>query len=134
MRKDCLIGLALAAAVSGCTVMHDRGPMNPETQDIRVDVMPETAQCEARQAATPTGIYDPGRRVLTVPKSREALEVLCSAMGYKDKRVVVLSGDSALGSVGFLLSDFGPVDYFYSSYPGEVAINMEPLDVPGQTH
>jgi hypothetical protein len=113
--------------------MHDRGPLNPDTQDIRVDVTPETAQCEARQAATATGIYDPGRRVLTVPKSRESLEILCSAEGYKDKRVVMLPDDNALGPVGFLVSDFGPVDYFYSSYPGQVTITMQPVDVPGQT-
>jgi len=133
LSKQVLVALVLAVAASACTVLHDRGPMNPETQDIRVDVMPETAQCEARQAATSSGIYDPGRRVLTVPKSRESLEILCSATGYKDKRVVVLPDDNALGQVGFLLSDFGPVDYFYSSYPGEVIINMQPLDVPGQT-
>src|SRR5436853_254552 len=82
-----------------CTEMHDRGPMNPETQDIQVEVTPETAQCEARQAATPTGIYDPGRRVLTIPKSRESLEILCFAIGYKDKRVVVPSDDVVLGAV-----------------------------------
>ena len=133
MRKALSIAVALAAAVSGCTVMHDRGPMNPETQDIQVDVTPETAQCEGRQAATPTGVYDPGRRVLTVPKSRESLEILCFATGYKDKRVVVPSDDVPLGAVGFLLSDFGPVNYFYSSYPDRVAINMEPLEQPGLT-
>jgi hypothetical protein len=131
--KTLSIAVLLTASLTACTVMHDRGPMNPETQDIQVDVMPETAQCEARQAATPSGIYDPGRRVLTVAKSRDSLEILCSATGYKDKRVVLLPGDNALGSVGFLLSDFGPVDYFYSSYPGQVTIAMQPLDVSGQT-
>jgi hypothetical protein len=25
------------------------------------------------------------------------------------------------------------VDYFYSSYPGQVTITMQPVDVPGQT-
>ena len=126
------LSIALATVISGCAVMHDRGPANSDTQDISVNVTPETAQCEAFQAATPSGIYDPGRRVLTVPKSRESLEILCSAAGYKDKRVVLLTDGNALGRVGFLLSDFGPVDYFYTSYPSRVAIVMEPLDRPGQ--
>src|SRR5438270_1089906 len=105
-------GIALALALSGCAVAHDRGPMNPETQDISVEISPETAQCEAFQAATPSGVYDPGRHVLTVAKSRESLEILCSAASYKDKRVVLLPDDNTLGGAGFLLSDFGPVDYF----------------------
>jgi hypothetical protein len=45
----------------------------------------------------------------------------------------MLPDDNALGPVGFLVSDFGPVDYFYSSYPGQVTITMQPVDVPGQT-
>ena len=127
-----LIALS-ALALAGCTFMHDAGPRNTVMQDIAVDIMPATAQCTAFQAATPTGAYDPGRKVLTVPKSRESLEILCSATGYKDKRVVLIADDNALGTAGFLLGDFGPVDYFYSSYPDKLAINLDPLDVPGRT-
>jgi hypothetical protein len=128
-----LTSLTLALALGGCTVMHDEGPRNAQTQDIALDVTPGTAQCTAFEAATPTGAYDAGRKILTVPKSRESLEILCSAAGFKDKRVVLIPDDHALGPAGFLLGDFGPVDYFYSSYPEKVAINMDPLDVPGQT-
>jgi hypothetical protein len=127
------MALAFALVLGGCTVMHDAGPRNMQTQDIAVDIMPATAQCQAFEAATATGVYDSGRRILTVPKSRESLEILCSAAGYKDKRIVLISGDYELGTAGFFLSDFGPVDYFYSSYPDRVAINMDPLDAPGQT-
>ena len=133
MRTCGLTVLAFAVALGGCTVTHDQGPRNAQTQDISLDVTPGTAQCEALEAATPTGMYDPGRKILTVPKSRESLEILCSAAGYKDKRVVLIADDHALGPAGFPLGDFGPVDYFYSSYPDKVAINLDPLDVRGQT-
>ena len=133
MKLSRLTGFALALAVSGCTFMHDQGPANSQTQQITLDVMPATAQCQAFQAATPTGMYDPGNKTLTVPKSRDSLEILCLAQGYKDKRVVLIADDHDLGTAGFLLGDFGPVDYFHSSYPDRVAINMEPLDAPGRT-
>lgn len=132
MKSSWLIAMA-PLVLGGCTFMHDAGPRNAQMQDIAVDITPATAQCTAFEAATPTGIYDPGRKVLTVPKSRESLEIFCSAAGYKDKRVVLIADDNALGTAGFLLGDFGPVDYFYSSYPDRVAINLDPLDVPGGT-
>lgn len=114
--------------------MHDQGPQNIPTQDITLNVVPETAQCQAFQAATPTGSYDPGRRILTVPRSHDSLEILCSAPGFKDKRIVLIPDTrGTLGPAAFLLADFGPVDYFYSSYPGEVTVNLDPLDAPGQT-
>ena len=133
MRLSRLLGFGFALTLSGCTFMHDQGPMNMETQEIAVDIMPATAQCQAFQAATATGVYDAGRKTLTVPKSRDSLEILCSAQGYKDKRVVLIADDHTLGTAGFLLGDFGPVDYFHSSYPDRVAINMDPLDAPGLT-
>ncbi len=125
--------IVFLCALSGCTIMHDEGPLNTQTQDISINITPETAQCQAFQEATPSGRYDPGRKVLTVPKSRDSLEILCSAEGYKDKRVVLIADDNALGGAGFLLGDFGPVDYFYSSYPPSVAIALDPENMPGQT-
>jgi len=112
--------------------MHDAGPQNTEMQQITLNIMPETAQCQAFEATTPTGMYDPGRKVLTVPKSRESLEILCSADGFKDKRVVLIADDNRLGFASFILGDFGPVDYYYSSYPNSVAIQMDPANAPGQ--
>lgn len=129
-----LLSLALGLTVAGCAAMHDQGPQNLQTQDITLNIMPETAQCQAFQAATPTGRYDSGRRILTVPKSHDSLEILCSAAGYKDKRVVLVPDTrGTLGPAAFLLADFGPVDYFYSTYPDQVAVNLDPLDAPGQT-
>ncbi len=114
--------------------MRDQQPQNPQTQDITLNIAPETAQCQALQAATPTGIYDPGRRLLTVPRTHDSLEILCSAAGYKDKRVVLVPDTrGTLGPAAFLLADFGPVDYFHSAYPDQVTINLDPLDAPGQT-
>lgn len=129
-----LLPLVLGLTIAGCAGMRDQGQQSPQTQDITLNIMPETAQCQAIQAATPTGSYDPGRKILTVPRSHDSLEILCSAPGYKDKRVVLIPDTrGTLGPAAFLLADFGPVDYFYSSYPEQVAVNLEPLDAPGQT-
>ena len=114
--------------------MHDQQPQNPQTQDITLNLMPAAAQCQAFQAATPTGTYDSGRRILTVLRSHDSLEILCSAAGFKDKRVVLVPDTrGTLGPAAFLLADFGPVDYFHSAYPDQVTISLDPLDAPGQT-
>lgn len=128
------MSLVLGVTMAGCATMDDQPPPNAQIQDIALIIMPETAQCQAFQAATPTGIYDPGGKILTVPRSHDSLEILCSAPGYKDKRVVLVPDTSgSLGPASFLLADFGPVDYFHSSYPDLVAIDLDPLDAPGQT-
>lgn len=129
-----LLSLVLGMTIAGCAGMRDQGPQNLPTENITLNIVPETAQCQGFQAATPTGIYDPGRKILTVPRSHDSLEILCSAPGYKDKRVVLIPDTrGTLGPAAFLLADFGPVDYFYSSYPDQVPINLDPLDAPGQT-
>lgn len=126
-----LLSLVLGVTMTGCAAMPEQGQ---QAQNIMLNVTPETAQCQALQAATPTGSYDPGRKILTVPKSHDSLEILCSAVGYKDKRVVLIPDTSGtLGPAAFLLADFGPVDYFHSAYPDRVAISLDPLDAPGQT-
>jgi len=131
--KNIVAGIIAAACLCGCTTPLIQAPNEQVgTRDITLDINPDTAQCQAFQQAGPTGSYDSGRRVLTVPNSQLSLEILCSAPGYKDKRVVVMPDDNALGSVGFLVSDFGPIDYFISVYPKSVRIVMEPADQPGQ--
>lgn len=134
LKKIGLLSLVLGVAIAGCAATRDASQQNAQIEDITLNITPETAQCQAFQAATPTGSYDAGRRLLSVPKSHDSLEILCLAPGYKDKRVVLIPDTrGTLGPAAFLLADFGPVDYFYSSYPDQVAINLEPLDAPGQT-
>ena len=124
--------IAAFAGLCGCTPFIKAPAVDVGTRDIALDINPDTAQCEAFQQADQVGSYDSGRKVLTVPKSGSSLEILCSAPGYKDKRVVITPDDSSLGPAGFLVSDFGPIDYFLSSYPGNVRIVMERADQPGQ--
>ena len=134
MKKIGLFSLVSGVAIAGCAAVQGQAPQTLQTQNIALNIAPETAQCQAFQAATPAGSYDSGNRILTVPKSHDSLEILCSAAGYKDKRVVLIPDTrGTLGPAAFLLADFGPVDYFYSSYPDQVAINLDPLDAPGQT-
>ena len=133
MKILALSSLLAAGLLSGCMVMQDNSPRTAETQQIALTLSPDTAQCQAFQAATPTGTFDPGRKVLTVPRSHDSLEILCFADGYKDKRIVLVADTAgSLGGAAFFLADFGPVDYFYSAYPDQVSIALDPLDAPGR--
>lgn len=118
--------LGLGAALSGCASMADLGP-----QDIQLSVMPETAKCDAYQNGAMVAAYDASRRTLTVPGSPFSLEILCSAPGYKDRRVSISPGNAAWDQIGVVLVDFGPADAAPSRYPATLQIAMEPADRQG---
>lgn len=121
MRKLCIIG---AIALSGCASI-----VEGTTQDLYVSVTPENASCVANQKGIFAGRYDPMRMAISVPKSRNDLEVRCAAPGYKDKTIRLVSEASAWGVTGALLLDFGIVDYStgaLNKYPGTLVIVMEP--------
>ena len=98
------------------------------SQDIQLAVTPMNAACEAFQHDTRVGRSDPGRQSITVPRSPGATDIVCYADGYKDKRVAVVP-DSP-GTLGALLTDFGPVEM--AAYPARLQIVMEPADRQGQ--
>jgi hypothetical protein len=107
----------LAAALSGCTSTEGM------SQDIQLSVNPQMARCDAYEHGNFIGTYDPSRQTLTVPTSRGALDIRCSAPGYKDKRIAIVSEGG--GIFGALLGDFGPVSYITARYPLSIQIVMD---------
>jgi hypothetical protein len=116
---------ALAGALSGCaSTKLDNSP-----QEIALTVMPAMASCEAYQAGTMVGRYDPTRGAITVPKSPGRTDIVCVAPGYKDKRVSIAPGDGET-SYRRYLTDLGGVRPL--GYPAALEIALEPADRQGR--
>jgi hypothetical protein len=109
----------LAAALSGCTSTEGM------SQEIQLSVNPQMARCDAYEGGNFIGTYDPSRQTLTVPTSRGSLDIRCSAPGYKDKRIAIVSDGGAWGIAGAFLTDFGPVSYVLARYPLSIQIVMD---------
>jgi predicted small secreted protein len=110
--------LLLSGALSGCASTEG------VSQDIQLSVMPQMARCDAYEQGNFIGTYDATRQTITVPTSRGSLDIRCSAPGYKDKRVAIVS-ESGWGVAGFLLGDFGPVSYATIRFPMMIQITMD---------
>ena len=114
----------VSAVLCGCASMTAR-----PAQEIAISVMPEMAKCDAYQHGNLVGSYDTGSRTITVPANPGSLDILCSAPGYKDKRVSVVPDYRDSGRFGPLADDFGPIDR--AKYPASIQIEMEPADRMG---
>jgi hypothetical protein len=117
--------IAFAGALCGCqSTKLDNSP-----QEIALIVMPAMATCGAYQAGLLVGRYDPTRGAVVVPKSLGRTDIVCTAPGYKDKRVSIASGDGVTGYRRYL-TDFGIVPAL--GYPGSLEIALEPADRQGR--
>jgi hypothetical protein len=118
----CIIGCA--GFVAGCEATVTG------TETIALSVIPEMAQCDAREHGETVGMYDRAQHTLTVPKSMGSLDVYCTALGYKDKRVSLVPDNSAAGRIGGALIDYGPFTSRYG-YPATLLITMETSERQG---
>jgi hypothetical protein len=113
----------LAASLAGCAPMRETG-----SEDIQFSVEPMTASCDAYQHDSVVGHANAGQQTIAVPRSEGATDVLCSAPGYKAKRITVIPDRP--GTLGALASDIGYVTR--TTYPDRIQIVMEPSDRRGQ--
>ena len=119
-----LLTIVAGASLAACAPMPEMG-----SQDIQLSVNPAMASCNAYQHDVVVGHSNAGQTSITVPKSEGATEVLCTAPGYKDKRITVVPDRP--GTFGALLADIGPVAR--TTYSDRIQIVMEPSDRPGLT-
>jgi len=119
-----LCGLGCAGFLAGCTATVSG------SQTIALSVIPEAARCDAFQHSERVGSYDPTQRSIMVPKSMGSLDIICTAPGYKDKRVNIVPDNAAAGRIGGALIDYGPFTSRYG-YPGTLLITMESSDRQG---
>ena len=120
-----IVFAAFGLALSGCAATKlDNSP-----QEIALSVMPAMANCEAYQTGIAVGRYDATRGAITVPKSPGRTDIVCTAPGYKDKRVSIAPGEAATGYRRYL-TDFGFVQIL--PYPGTLDIALEPVGQQGK--
>ena len=113
----------LAAGLCGCAPMREMG-----SQDIQLSLSPMNASCDAYQHDTVVGHANAGQQSITVPKGEGAMDILCIAPGYKDKRITLVADRP--GTFGALATDIGYVQR--TTYTDRVQIVMEPADRQGQ--
>jgi len=120
-----VVFVALAGVLSGCgSTKLDNSP-----QEIALTVMPAMASCDAYQTGNLVGHYDATRGAIIVPTSLGRTDIICSAPGFKDKRVSIAPGDDATGYRRYLI-DFGVVPAL--PYPGALEISLEPVGQQGR--
>lgn len=138
MSKKSLIGagiLAMALVASGCSTV-----LRGTHEKVKIVSTPESAHCSIyrdstgylKSVATPGAVY--------IPRSNEAIRVVCKKDGYKTASIVASPIDGDLGAgnaVGAASSSFAgaagiiggfAVDAFNSAttdYPDTISVEME---------
>lgn len=106
------------------------------TQDIRVEVVPDTGTCLLLRQDEQIGASTPGQRVVNVHKSKDDIQFKCSAPGYQDKDDVLSSRLSSATVASFFLLDLGIVDATtgaWKKYPERITVVMQPAPKPQRT-
>ncbi len=128
-----LVGLAavaaFAAALSGCATV-----IKGTTQTVNVSSPPVWgARCVLFTASGYWDVITPNS--VTVPRSREDLNVICTKRGFKDGRAIASSqfnfvtfGNAIAGGVtGVIIDGFTGAN---DSYPHDIEVPMEPIPRP----
>lgn len=120
-----IIAFSTAAAfLSGCATI-----IEGTDQWIALAVNAPSATCEAWRDGKFQDSTNQQKDRLKVTKSKNDLEIRCSAPGYEPRTVIVESSVSAAGVASVLAIDFGATDYMtgaLNKYPDSVIVNMRP--------
>jgi len=120
--SSCLCLVSLGVAVAGCA-----SPDMPRPpQDVALDLMPAATQCDAFQHGVAIAHTDAAKGSITLPMRDGSTDIVCSAAGYKEKRVSIVANQ---GKYAFYLADFGGANV--GMYPPRLAIVLDPTDKPG---
>ena len=120
--------LGCAAALCGCATI-----MEGTTQKLNMSVTPRAASCEAWRQGKLVGTYDAASETMEVDKSRHDIDLRCTAPGYQDKHIVLVSSASGWGVAGALTLDYGLTDWAtgaLNKYDPTVTVVMEPVKAP----
>jgi hypothetical protein len=117
--------LLACVTLGGCATITEG-----TTQNILVEVAPNTGTCLVIRQGETLGASTPDHRIVTVSKSMNDLEFKCSAKGYHDKDDVLTSTTSNATVVSFFLLDFGLVDAAtgaWKKYPERLTVVLQPI-------
>lgn len=120
--------IAFCAVLGGCATITEG-----TTQDIRVEVVPESGTCLLIRKGETIGASTPERRIVTVSKESADIEFKCSAAGYQDKDELLSSALSSATVVSFFLLDLGLVDAAtgaWKKYPDRLTVVLQPIAKP----
>lgn len=123
MRNTALIS-CISLSLSGCATI-----IEGTDQWIAVAVNVPGATCEAWRNGALQDSTTPQKDRLKVTKSKDDLQIKCSAPGFDTKTVAVESSVSAAGMASVLAIDFGATDYMtgaLNKYPDAVIVNLSP--------
>jgi hypothetical protein len=117
--------VALSAALAGCATITEG-----TTQNILVEVVPDTGTCVLSRKGETIGASTPGQRVVNVSKSMNDINFSCSAPGHQPKEELLSSALSTATVASFFLLDFGIVDAAtgaWKKYPERLTVVLQPL-------
>jgi hypothetical protein len=124
-----VLKLALAClALGGCATI-----VEGTTQNIRVEVVPDTGTCVLTRKGETIGASMPGQRMVSVSKAMDDIRFQCSAPGYENKEDELVSKISPATVASILLLDFGIVDAISGAatkYPDRLTVVLQPLHKP----
>lgn len=115
----------LCVALGGCATI-----VEGTTQNILVEMVPDTGTCVLVRKGETIGASLPGQRLVNVSKSMNDITFQCSAQGYQDKEETLTSSLSAATVASILLLDFGIIDAAtgaWKKYPERLTVVLQPL-------
>jgi hypothetical protein len=121
----CFLLLASSAALAGCATITEG-----TTQNIRVEVVPDSGTCVLSRKGETLGASTPGQRIVNVSKSMNDIDFKCSAPGHQDRDESLSSSLSPATVASFFLFDLGIVDATsgaWKKYPGRITVVLQPL-------
>jgi hypothetical protein len=123
--KNCLKAAMLCLALGGCATITEG-----TTQNIRVEVVPDTGTCILIRKDETIGASTPGQRLVNVSKSMNDILFKCSAPGHQEKEELLTSSLSTATVASFFLLDFGIVDAAtgaWKKYPERLTVVLQPI-------
>jgi hypothetical protein len=117
--------VALCAALGGCATITEG-----TTQNILVEVVPDTGTCVLSRKGETIGASTPTQRVVNVSKSMNDINFACTAPGYQPKEELLTSALSTATVASFFLLDLGIVDAAtgaWKKYPERLTVVLQPL-------
>lgn len=115
----CFIGL------SGCATI-----VEGTSKTIMISTNPPSASCVVTRKGEELARTTPGNQHISISKSRNALNISCTAPGYQDGSIIVDSSVTAAAVASIAFIDLGVVDYAtgaLNDYPETVAVTLQPI-------
>jgi hypothetical protein len=127
MRPIKLVWGAAFLTLAGCASI-----VEGTSQEVSMQISPDTAVCKLSQKGNVIATIDDGGGPVQIPKSKDAVSVECTAVGYEKQVMSIDSSASGWGIVGCFLIDLCVTDYStgaLNKYPTSINVRLHKADV-----